>query len=191
MQEHLLRQHLEQTLPPELFAHVLGTAETAGALARLYGCDEQKARLAGLLHDAARRWPAGELLAFAEKHRLAVDEYSLAQPVLLHAPVGAVLAKEQWGIEDKDILDAIAHHTLGFPGMTVLAQIVYLADKIEPNRSYPQVEELRTLARQDFSKALRMAAANGIAYQLAKNQIIHPSAVRYWNWLVQNGNEGG
>ncbi|NLM52036.1 MAG: HD domain-containing protein [Firmicutes bacterium] len=184
-------QHLKENFSPELFAHALGTAETAGALARILGCDEGKARLAGLLHDAARKWPAQDLLSFAKKHNLALDEYCLVQPVLLHAPVGAVLAKEQWGIDDKEILNAIAYHTLGFPGMTLLAQIVYLADKIEPNRSYPQVEELRSLARHNFPKALRMAVANSLAYQLAKNQIIHPSAVTYWNWLVQNNKEGG
>jgi len=184
-------QHLEQTLSSEQLAHALGTAETAGALAKILGCDERKARLAGLLHDSARGWPAEDLLAFAQKHELAVDNYYLEQPVLLHAPVGAVLAKEQWGIEDEEILKAIAHHTLGSPGMTVLAQIIYLADKIEPNRSYPQVEKLRSLAREDFPKALRMTVANSIAYQLAKNQIIHPSAVKYWNWLVQKTKEGG
>ena len=110
---------------------MLGTAET-GALAKILGCEERTARWAGLLQDSARGWPAEDLLAFAQKHELAVDNYCLEQPVLLHAPVGAVLAKEQWGIEDEEILKAIAHHTLGSPGMTVLAQIIYLADKLSP-----------------------------------------------------------
>ena len=54
---------------------------------------------------------------------------------LLHSPAGATLAKNEFGIEDKEILDAICYHTTGRGDMTLLEKIVYLADKIEPSRN--------------------------------------------------------
>ncbi|HHX74296.1 MAG TPA: HD domain-containing protein, partial [Firmicutes bacterium] len=97
----------------------------------------------------------------------------------------AVVARE-WGVTDEEILSAISNHTLGLPGMPLLDEIIYLADKIEPNRRYPGVAEVRSVSKHDFSKALRLATANTITYLLSKEKTIHPRTIDYWNNLVQN-----
>ncbi len=176
-------QQLKEILSPALYAHCTGVAQTAAELAVQLDCDPQQARLAGWLHDCAREWPAEQLLAFAAQHQLEVDLYARQAPVILHAPVGALVVKG-WGITDEEILAAIRKHTLGEPGMTTLEQLVYLADKIEPNRCYPGVDELRRLARTDFRQALTQASANSLRYLLEKRQTIHPQALAFWNWLV-------
>ncbi|HZK24244.1 MAG TPA: bis(5'-nucleosyl)-tetraphosphatase (symmetrical) YqeK [Oscillospiraceae bacterium] len=183
MSELNLQQQLRAILSPKLYAHCAGVAQTAADLAVLLGCDCQKARLAGWLHDCAREWPAEKLFAFAAHNHIAVDRYTQRAPVILHAPVGAVVAKK-WGITDREILAAIRKHTLGEPEMTTLEQLVYLADKIEPHRSYPGVEALRDLAQQNFQQALIQASANSISYLLEKRQLVHPQALAFWNWLV-------
>lgn len=190
MTEEEISRRLRKMLSPKLYNHCAGVAETAGRLAESLGTDVEKARLAGWLHDAAREWPGERLLQFAQDNNLNVDKYSREEPTLLHGPAGALLARRQWGVTDREVLDAIENHTFGRPGMSLLAQIIYLADKTEPDRSYPQVEALRDCAAVDFRKALRMAAANTISYLLQKENIIHPLSLDYWNWLVQNRQKG-
>ncbi|NLN06020.1 MAG: HD domain-containing protein [Firmicutes bacterium] len=185
MDEAQITKKLEKLLSPRLFAHCRGTADTAEVLARTLQVDVKKARSAAWLHDCTREWPDDKLLQYARKCSIPVDDYTANEPVLLHGPVGAAVAKE-WGITDEKVLSAISNHTLGFPGMPLLDQIIYLADKIEPNRCYPGVAEMRRVSEFDFSKALRLATANTITYLLSKEKIIHPRTIAYWNNLAQN-----
>ncbi|NLZ38266.1 MAG: HD domain-containing protein [Firmicutes bacterium] len=189
MNEELVKQHLKQQLSPSLYKHCAGTAQTAGKLAAALNYDQEKARLAGWLHDCAREWSAEKLLDFAQTNGIKIDKFARSAPVILHGPIAAVLAK-QWGINDPDVLSAVARHTLGAPHMTTLEQIVYLADKIEPNRCYPGVEELRQLAEKDFFSALIAAAAQTITFVLAKRRLVHPLTISYWNWLVEISKQG-
>jgi predicted HD superfamily hydrolase involved in NAD metabolism len=179
-----IQEQLKKDLPPALYAHSAGVAETAAGLARTLHADEKKAYLAGWLHDCARSWPAEELLSFARNNNLEIDELTKRQPILLHGAAGAALAKS-WGILDAEILSAVANHTLGCPGMSLLGQIIYLADKIEPNRQYPGVDGLRELARVDFHAGVLEASAQSISYVLKKQKNIHPMSISFWNWLVE------
>ncbi|MCP6368247.1 bis(5'-nucleosyl)-tetraphosphatase (symmetrical) YqeK, partial [Klebsiella pneumoniae] len=79
---------------------------------------------------------------------------------LWHAPVGAFLVRNEVGITDKEVLDAIAYHTSGRPGMTLLEKIVYVADYIEPGRRFPGVDEVRELAKKDLNAALIQSLKN-------------------------------
>ncbi len=176
-------KYLKETLPPDLFSHSAGVARTARALAGGTGCDPNQAELAGWLHDCARHLPPNDLLALARTHNIEVDKFSHRHPVLLHAPVGAALAKHL-GVTNKDILAAIRHHTLGAPQMPLTARVIYLADKIEPGRDYQGVENIRLAAEKNFHAGLLAAAAQTITYTVSRKQAIHPMTVAFWNWLV-------
>ncbi|MBS3898026.1 MAG: bis(5'-nucleosyl)-tetraphosphatase (symmetrical) YqeK [Dethiobacter sp.] len=184
MPDKVILAQLRKNLSDELLHHSQGVGETAAKLALSLGCSESKAGLAGLLHDCVREWPHEKLFAFAREHGIETDRFALRCPVLLHAPVGAAVART-WGISDPEILAAIRNHTLGFPGMSLLEQIVYVADKIEPGRIFSGVEELRVLVAKDFKLGLKQAAAHSIALVLHKNHSLHPSTVSFWNWLVE------
>jgi predicted HD superfamily hydrolase involved in NAD metabolism len=127
---------------------------------RRYGEDVEKARIAALLHDCAR------CLDSAEMRRLLgnrTEDTTLR--ALMHAPAGAALAKQKYGVEDNQILSAIRWHTTGHEGMTRLEKIVYLADFIEPNRpAYPGLAELREEAFRDLDRAVKLAAENTMRY---------------------------
>lgn len=180
--------HLRNNLSPKLFDHCSGVAETAASLAARLGYDQEKARLAGWLHDCAREWPAEKLLIFARENGIDADSFSLRYPVLLHAPVSAAQA-QFLGVSDRDVLSAIRYHTLGYPGMSVLEQIIYVADKTEPGRAYPGVETLRQTVQNNFGEGLLLAASQSITYILSKKQPIHPLTVSFWNWLTERGKE--
>ena len=172
----------ELTLPR--YQHSLGVAETAVALAKRLGGDVFKARLAGLLHDCARDLPASRLLIMAETFGIPITDIEAAEPVLLHAPVGARLADIKFGVDDREIFQAIKCHTTGGPGMSLLDQVIYLADFIEPGRKYPGVEKLRDIAEKDFEAAVVAAFDQTLNYLIAKNGLIHQDTVVGRNELL-------
>ncbi|ROR29261.1 putative HD superfamily hydrolase involved in NAD metabolism [Mobilisporobacter senegalensis] len=129
-----LQEKLKYILPPKRFIHSLGVQYTCANLAMRYGCDIQKAQIAGLLHDCAKYMPDEEMLTLCRKNFIPVTETEEKSAFLLHAKLGAFFAENVYNISDKDIIDAITYHTTGKPDMTLLEKIVYVADYIEPSR---------------------------------------------------------
>ena len=127
-----IKKWLRENLNEERYLHTLGTADCARELAKKYNLDEEKAYLAGLLHDCAKCFSKEKLLDIIKQH-LDVEESEMLNYKTLHAPVSAYIANTEFKITDKEILSAIRWHTLGKLGMTDFEKIVFLADKIEPN----------------------------------------------------------
>lgn len=169
---------------PSRLEHSYAVALCAGELAVRYGEDRKKAELSGLLHDCARDLPPNELLRFAEENDLVKNEIERKFPVLLHGPVGAVLVQKELGIEDREILEAISSHTLGAPGMGLLAKIVYLADLIAEGRNFPGVAKIRRLAKEDLDLALLEGFASTVRYCLQEKRVIHPQTIAAWNFFI-------
>lgn len=126
-----IQNWLKENLYEERFLHSLGVMEAAVELAQMFNLDVEKAKLTGLLHDAAKCFSNEKLLEIIHQHIPEVEDCELLNYKTLHAPVSAYLAKEKFGIEDKQILDAIRWHTLGRCNMTDFEKIIFLADKIE------------------------------------------------------------
>lgn len=122
---------LKDNLVEERYIHSLGVMEAAVELARMFNLDVEKARLAGLLHDAAKCFPNEKLFEIIKEHIPEVHECELLNYKTLHAPVSAYLAKTKFNVTDVEILDAIRWHTLGRCGMSNFEKIIFLADKIE------------------------------------------------------------
>lgn len=180
-----LAEKLSQNLSAKRFRHSLGVSESAAELAVRYGADIDKARLAGLLHDCGRAVPSNHLLPTAAAFGIVVSDVEYCQPVLLHAPVGACMAQAEYGVADQQILKAIALHTTGGPNMSKLDKIIYLADFIEPGRSFPGVDRLRSLAFADLDAAMIAAYDESVAYMLEQGVLIHPASIEGRNFLLQ------
>lgn len=127
-----IQNWLKENLNEERYIHSLGVMESAVELAKMFGFDVEKARIGGLLHDAAKCYPNEKLLEIIHQHIPQVEDCELVNYKTLHAPVSAYLAKEKFGVVDNEILDAIRWHTLGRCGMSDFEKIIFLADKIEP-----------------------------------------------------------
>ena len=136
------------------YAHTVRVARLADRLAQAHGEDAARARTAGMLHDVARLYATDRLVAESEARGLTLDAFERSHPVVLHARLGAELARERFGIEDEAVLSAIRKHTLGAGEMSPLDAIVYLADALEPGRSYEDRAALEALAFADLSAAL-------------------------------------
>lgn len=126
-----IQNWLKDNLVEERYIHSLGVMEAAVELAEMFGMDVEKARLAGLLHDAAKCFSNEKLLEIIKEHIPEVQECELLNYKTLHAPVSAYLAKTQFNVSDSEILDAIRWHTLGRCKMSDFEKVIFLADKIE------------------------------------------------------------
>lgn len=160
-----LKKDLKKQMDDSRYEHTMGVMYMCGALAMRYGYDLERAMLAGLMHDCAKCMPNAKKLKMAEKNHLEISDLERKNPFMLHAKLGALLAKKKYDIEDEEILDAIRWHTTGRPGMTLLDKIVYVADYIEPKRDKaPNLTEIRQMAFVDLDKALLKILEDTLGY---------------------------
>lgn len=180
MTEELLkiRKDLSKKLKKERFEHTIGVMYTAASLAMCYGSDIQKALTAGLLHDCGKYCSAKEQIKLCGKYDIQLTESELEMPALVHAKLGAYLARHEYKVKDQDVLDAITCHTTGRPGMTLLEKIIYIADYIEPNRRIiPGLEEIRGIVFQDIDRAVYLSAKNTVRYLNDGGKAVAPMTV--------------
>lgn len=167
-------------------AHSLCVAYTARELAKLHHVDTERATCAGILHDCAKALPLSVMQGIAKKNKLYFDEEIYHSP-LLHAPIGAEIAKELFGVEDPHVYSAITYHTTGMSGMNALDSIVYLADKIEPTRpSYPQLEEIKQKAKINLNAALLLSIESTNNYLKLMNKSVSRNTLRLMESLKNN-----
>ena len=182
-----MRALLEKSLKPSRYQHSLGVAETAVFLAQRFGVNEEQAKVAGLLHDCAREFRNEDLITEAEKRLIVVGDIERQMPLLLHAYVGSRLVTEKYGVSDHAVEQAIWRHTVGGAKMTKLDKIIWFADMIEPNRDYPGVEELRSLAKTAALDDMVLAGlTQSITFVLQKGGLIHPDTVIARNEILLN-----
>lgn len=172
-----LLQKVQALVRPERLAHILRVAELAREIARNNGLDEEKAYLAGLLHDAARDLPEAELRRLAPPEN-PVEE---AHPLSLHGRAARVLARE-WGVRDEAVLEAVEGHVYGVDPENALGMALYIADISEPGRGVNG--EIRALALAGrLSEAYRQAVRNKVEYLTAKGVPVHPKTLAVYHSL--------
>lgn len=160
-----LQKKMKKVLEEKRYLHTLGVAYTAANLAFVYGYDDKKAFVAGLLHDVAKCISHQKRLMICKKNYIEITPIEEENPVLLHAKVGAFFAKEKYGVCDEEILNAIRFHTTGRPEMTLLEKIIYVADFVEPHRKkLPRLAEIRKISFEDLDMAIYMILENSLNY---------------------------
>lgn len=184
MNKHAIALKLKKTLTKNRYEHTLNVVKIAEDLAQRYHADVDKASLAALLHDCAKNFSDAQLIEYAEDHGMKIDPVTRMEPQLLHGPVGVLVAKNIYGVTDKQVLNAIQNHTTGRKNMSKLEKIIYLADFIEPGRTYPGVDELRIAAFEDLDKAVILALTNTIRHVALINGLIHKRTIDARNDLI-------
>ena len=162
--------------------HVLGTEETAAALALRWGADEESARRAALLHDCTKKFDKELQLALCRQYGIEPDAAERREGKLLHAITGAAVAYADFGVSG-EVRDAIRWHTTGKADMTLLEKIIYLADYIEPTRDFCDLTELRRLAFEDLDGALLLGFTMAVEDLAKKGMPVHPNSVLARDYL--------
>jgi predicted HD superfamily hydrolase involved in NAD metabolism len=173
-------------VPAARIQHILGVETLAIALATHHHLNPAQAAQAGLMHDLAKYFSPQKLLDLATAEGIALDPIDRANPHILHAEVGAIVARHEFGITDTEILQAIADHTLGQPNMSPLSCVIFLADKLEAGRGdTAELNQLRQISYQNLQQAVWMLCDSTIQYLLAHRQLIHPRAIATRNGFLQ------
>jgi predicted HD superfamily hydrolase involved in NAD metabolism len=177
---------LNQNVPESRLRHILRVEQTAIELAQCHHLNLEKAAQAGLLHDLAKFFKPQRLLEMAQAEGLEIDPVDIANPHLLHAQVSAIVARDEFQIQDEEILEAIADHTLGRPGMNPLSCVVFLADGLEPGRGQTaELAALRQTAQQNLEQAVWLTCDYTLNHLIATQKLIHPRAISTRNWFLQ------
>lgn len=182
--EQEVRKHLTE----ERFYHSQCVAQCAAQLAEKYGADVEKARLCGILHDIMKNTPPEEQLKIIEKYGIMLTEAERRNVKLWHGVSGAAYVEHVLGVKDREVIDAIACHTGGKSGMTLLDKVLFVADYISADRDYPGVEELRVLAETSLEEVIIGGIAFTIPERMGARLTLEPRSIEAYNealWLLE------
>lgn len=185
-------EEYEAAVKPHLserrFYHSQCVAECAAKLAEKYGADVEKARLAGILHDVMKDTEPQEQLKIMEQSGIILTEAQRRNTKLWHAISGAAYAESELGVTDREILDAIACHTGGKAGMTLLDKVLFVADYISADRDYPGVEELRIAAEDSLEEVIVEGVTFTMQERMGERMTMEPRSIDAYNealWIIQ------
>lgn len=175
---------LKARMSEKRYVHSFNVAAEAQRLAKKYGADVKKARLAGMLHDITKETPGNEQLKIIDSSDIILNDVERPSPKLWHAIAGAAFVRDVMGIDDEDVFNAIRYHTSGRANMSLLEKCVFIADFTGAERDYDGVNEMRALS----NKSLEDAMAFGLSFSvsdLAKRRLaIDPNSLACYNEVV-------
>ncbi len=194
MQAYLqdIKKRVKKALDKDRWEHTRGVAYTACCLAMAHGADMEQAMLAGYLHDCAKCIPNEEKLALCKKYRVDLTDVEKRNPYLIHAKLGAYLAKKDYGVEDPEIIHAIRVHTTGAPDMSLPDKILFVADYIEPGRDKARrLRELREKAFHDLDETLLCILYDTVTYLSKGTREIDPMTEETYHYYQKRMNHHG
>lgn len=162
----------------DVLKHVEAVAELAVGLAKAYKLDIEKTELAALLHDISGIMTPQEMYDFAVARGLEIDPAEEKYHALLHQRVSKIIAQEEYGITDSDILNAIECHTTLRKNANLYDKVIFIADKISwDSKGIPSYDDL---LKSDFVEALDKACYLYIKYQFDNNLLVMAH-----QWLIE------
>ena len=175
----------KSNMTEDRFEHCIGVSKTAKKLAELNQYDEDKAALAGFIHDYAKQ-------VSVEEYREVIKTKGFDQDLLnwnrsiWHGIVGTYFIQRDLKITDSEILTAVRRHTTADVEMTTLDKIVFMADYIEPGRSFPGVEEARKITYANLDKGVGYQLAHTLEFLIEKRDKIYPRTLDAYNvWGIE------
>ena len=180
---------IKNTLSEYRFHHSMCVAERARELAKKHGVDENKAYLAGILHDVTKEMPNDEQIALIEKYDRKLTYVEKGNHRVFHQMSGAVYVKHILKIDDVEVINGIRYHTTGREGMTLFEMIIYLADFTSEDRSYPDVDVMRRKTDEDLYSAMMYSLKYTIKSVVEDNRSLHPDTLSCYNYILNKRKE--
>lgn len=169
-----VRKYALAAVSESRYRHSVRVAETCAKLCRRYGLDESLGYFCGIAHDICKNMEGDVLLKIASRDGCEIDALEMERPALLHGRAAAVKLREDWGIAEESVLEAVANHTFGKVGMCDLAKALYVADKIEPGRENVTEEYMRRLLKMELNEMMRTVIKESMDYLKGKGKSVSP-----------------
>jgi len=177
----------EMKLSEKRKLHIEGCIELAYSLAKVYAIDVNKAVLVALLHDFFREVDNKGIIEKAQSLNIEISDFELSYPKVLHGKVAASYFSAKGLIKDKDILEAISHHTLGSSNVCSLTKLLFIVDALEKHREYEGVEELRKIIEgKSLDNAYIIVLKRTIIDMINKNKVLAPSTIGAYNYMMED-----
>lgn len=175
---------LKKLLSDKRYYHCVCVAAECVRLAEIFGADVEKCRLAGILHDCAKELTQKQYFWIGLKPDCE-DDFDGKQ-VLLHAEAGAILAKERYGVCDSEVLEAIRCHITGKPQMSLISQVLFLADYTSSDREGTTHDDVREkIAEGKIYEAMLEECDATLIYNIKRDMLqLCTQTVRTRNWIV-------
>lgn len=181
--EERINNDIKSKLSENRYKHSVGVMKMAGELAKFYNLDIQKARIIGLAHDIAKQMTDKEIEEYTRKYNIKLDELELKNRELIHSKLGADICKREYNF-DNEMANAVLYHTTGNPNMDLMAKVIFIADKVEENRVYDDLEKRRKLAFENIDQAIIETINYTTTYCIERGDVIHPDAILTRNKLI-------
>ena len=179
------KEMLKKMLSPKRFNHSVNVADVAEDLAKHYGLDSGKAKIAGLLHDICKELPTEENEKLVSEN----DKNRICSPKILHGFAGSEYMRNELGITDEEILNAVKYHTVGRKNMTTFEKVISISDYTSPERKWPDVRKTRELAYENLDLALIKKFSTEIISCIKKGYRVSLDTVDAYNYLILNQKE--
>lgn len=183
-------EFLRENLDDFRYGHSIRVMETALELARIHGVDEEKAQMAGILHDSGKWKSREKTLQKVQDWGIILSEEERAEYNLVHGALSTYIAKNIFGIEDEDVLNAIKNHITGRPAMSDLEKIVYIADMIEPARNYEFIDDFRAMAKVDLDRTMYEILNENLAHLIRNDRYIAGTSLEARNYYLRITKQG-
>ena len=177
---------IKYMMSEDRYNHCVNVSKEAVKLAKRYDGDEEKAAVAGILHDITKEMPKEEQLQIMHDSDIILDDIQKNAPKLWHGISGSVYIKKHFGIEDEDILNAICYHTTGRAGMSLLEKIIFVADFTSEERTYKGVATMRKKSRKSLEDAMLYGFKFTFSDLSSRELAIHPDELACYNEIVLN-----
>jgi len=157
-----INSYIERNFSEKRKIHTFAVCELSIKLANHYGIEPGRVETAALFHDMFRGVSEQSINCYVR--HLGLDAKYLNNPNLAHGKIAAIVMERDYGITDRDVINAVSYHTTGREAMSEIEKIIYIADATETNRVYPFVETLRKLSFINLDKAVLESLTHTITY---------------------------
>ncbi|MDD4759411.1 MAG: bis(5'-nucleosyl)-tetraphosphatase (symmetrical) YqeK [Bacteroidaceae bacterium] len=175
----------KKTLSKQRYYHTQCVVNQAEKLAEIYGCNKKQAKAAGWLHDICKEMPREEQLQWLTKYGIILDSVQKKQPKTWHGLAACGFCKFKLGIDDEELLNAIRYHTTACGNMSLLDEVVYLADLISADRTYPDIDKMRKLAQTNIEQAMKYALCYSLSDLIHHEREISHDSFAAYNYYIK------
>ncbi|NLL61366.1 MAG: HD domain-containing protein [Candidatus Atribacteria bacterium] len=179
-----IKDKLKDIMEKNRYEHACRVSSVAEQIAEYYNLPIKSVKISGLIHDCAKDYSDSHMKSLIKKYNIRLNEVERHIPKIWHAYVGAEMAKEVFQIEDQEIVDAVKYHSTASVKLGLIGKIVYIADKIEPDRNLTKIKKLWPLVYKDIDLAMLELLDQELEYLISKRLVVHPDTIGARNKII-------
>lgn len=177
----------KKSLSKKRFEHTLAVAKLSKELGEHYGLETDLLETAAILHDITKEQDKSLQLQLIQNTDIIKCDIETLSPNIYHSITAYIYAKDCLNITEDEILNSILNHTTGAKKMSLYEKIIFVADAVSYDRTYPDAERLRKMSFSDLDKTMLEILEFTITGLIKKRQIITPKTLECYNGLINRG----